>query len=114
MRGLRKITILLLVLLLWASMAFAVGDFNFEGKLTSFNCNGYYTEFIGQITNKSGKSYEMAVFQLDIYSDKNELLDVLTIYIHNLSHGQTKGFKIISDKKITGHIKYVISFDHGY
>ena len=112
MNRLLKISTMTLILLLLASSVWAE---NFPCKNVSFSDDHLGgTDFIGEITNNSGESFDMAVFSLNVYSRDGNLIAVTPIIIPNFATNQTKSFTAYVDKKIPSHIKYLIQFDNGY
>ena len=73
-----------------------------------------YIEIIGEITNHSGRSYQMVSFTLSVYDDSGNLLDTAPIVISNFRDGQTKSFSTIVQASYDELSRYKIDFENSF
>jgi len=70
-----------------------------------------YIRVIGEITNNSGKKYDMAIFTISVYDNHNRLMDIDTIIISSFERGQTKSFDALFEPLAYPIHHYKIDFD---
>jgi len=70
------------------------------------------SEFIGEVTNKSGKSYTFVSFTLSVYDLNGKLIDTTPVLVTNIQNGQTKSFSADFLRDLPSHIKYKIDFEN--
>ncbi|MDP8254377.1 MAG: hypothetical protein P9M14_01375 [Candidatus Alcyoniella australis] len=92
------------------------GDDKFEIANVSFRpgYKGNSIKIIGEITNKSGRDYRRAWYNMSIYGKENILVDSIKIVIYNFNNGKTKSFSEESHEKYQEIIDYKIDFDFGF
>lgn len=111
MRRLMAVVILGLLLVAGCIPAYGVsvaGGFEVNNFIYRTNAFGW-AEFLGEITNNSGKDYDMAIFTLSIYSEDKKLIDAPTFIIHNFANGSTVTFGAASTQKLPDKILYKIA-----
>jgi hypothetical protein len=86
----------------------------FDFKNVTMRADYGLTRVIGEVTNKSGRSYSMANFVVTLYDDKGKLLDTGNAIVSNLANGQTKSFEADFVGVSTSQVdQYKIQFDYG-
>ena len=80
----------------WAEEPFPLKDVEVE----YVNLAGM-SRIIGEVTNNSGKSYQMATFKLSFYDESGKLLGAADFLIHNLKEGETVTFESASEKNVS-------------
>lgn len=90
------IVIISLLLINFSSIALAYTDIQ-NGDFTYDNVRIIYSddkiEIMGEMTNNSGKDYEIAYFIITLYEFSDEILNTDDIFISNFNDGQTKTFE---------------------
>ena len=70
---------------------------------------------IGEIANRSGKSYDLASFAITVYGENGEVLDVGYINVTNFAAGQTRTFEVNFLEPSARRMKrYRIQFESGF
>ncbi|MBM7623768.1 FxLYD domain-containing protein [Sporohalobacter salinus] len=94
-----KIILLLICLLLVSSstaLAFSKdvkgGDFEYDN--TSIRRRDGYAVLFGEMTNETGKDYELVKFTVNFYNWSEELINSEPLYIENFNDDQTKSFEV--------------------
>lgn len=88
------------------------GGFEYSG--ISFTEAGGLTKLVGEATNRSGKSYQMAMFKASFYDADKKLLGTADVLMFNLGAGQQKSFDAIIQGVNTQRVKsYKIQFESG-
>jgi hypothetical protein len=86
----------------------------FEYKNVRFRDSYGNAEAIGEITNNSGRSYNMATLKMSVYDQNGDLLGIGDIIIANFENGQTKSFDATFLEVNYNLIsKYKIDFEFG-
>lgn len=86
---------------------FSVGDVTYE---TIYN----NTIFKGSITNKSNKNYSYALFKINVYGEKGQVLASNDFYILNFDKGARRSFETtVRGVKTNEFDSYVIEFNKG-
>lgn len=86
----------------------------FEFKNATLRSDSGMIRVIGEVTNRSGKSYSVANFTVTLYDKKGKLLDTGHAIVSNLENGQTKSFEAPFTNVTTSEIdKYRIQFENG-
>jgi hypothetical protein len=68
---------------------------------------------IGEITNNSGKHYDLTNFKMSIYDNQNALMDTGNFMIANFEKNQTRSFEALLSKPQYPIHHYKIDFDSG-
>ena len=69
---------------------------------------------LGEITNGSGRDYQLANFMLSVYDSNDRLLQGVYINISNIPNGVTKSFTtFLLDTSISEIVSYKIQFENG-
>lgn len=80
----------------------------------SFKSGMLGNQALGEITNESGKNYQLANFILSVYNKNEELLDTAYINISNIPNGVTKSFQaFLLNTSIDQVSFYKIQFENG-
>ncbi|WMI72123.1 hypothetical protein RBH88_03215 [Aminobacterium sp. MB27-C1] len=90
----KRIIFIALMLLTFCQVVFAA-DFELLTVKTRKSGIDDFTEIMGQIQNNTNKSYEIVMFNLNIYSADKELLEVTPLIIPNFPKKSKKSFKDI-------------------
>lgn len=98
-----------------SSNAPAANSQSFDYKNVTVKSDYGLTRVIGEVTNKSGRSYAAAIFVVTLYSTDGKLLDTGNAAVSNLGNGDTKSFEApfvgVPHDKID---KYKIQFESGF
>lgn len=89
---------------------------NFEESNISFNegARGRNT-VIGEITNNSGKNYDLAMFRISFYNNQEQLLGTERISMNNFRNGSTRSFdQLVRNIDINKVDRYRVEFDQGF
>ncbi|AZO96130.1 FxLYD domain-containing protein [Halocella sp. SP3-1] len=72
---------------------------------------GSSTKIMGEITNNTENNYKSIYFQITVYDDKDNIIDMTHICIQNLNSGMTKSFLgYINDTPPSQYSKYKIEY----
>jgi hypothetical protein len=73
----------------------------------------FKAKVLGEVTNNSGKNYGLALFQVSLYDEENQLIEVCIVRIEPFLLGETKSFvgDLSSDRSLIK--RYRIAFDGG-
>ena len=81
----------------------------------SFRTGTLGAECIGEITNRSGQSYQLANFVLSVYDEDDRLLETTYINISNIGNGVTKSFQtFLMNAPLSRVSAYKIQFENGF
>jgi hypothetical protein len=71
-------------------------------------------ECVGEMTNNSGRGYQLANFVLSLYDGNDRLLETAYILISNIENGVTKSFQTFLMNTPVNHVSaYKIQFESG-
>ncbi|KXS45554.1 MAG: hypothetical protein AWU54_290 [Candidatus Frackibacter sp. T328-2] len=116
-----KIAILLLVCLSLIAVSTTVladtdisdGNFTYDNVRVIYS-NGDEIKILGEMTNNSGKDYDLIQFTITLYDFSDEILEAEEFFISNLNNEETKTFKkTIYKDYSTYHHDFKIQFDDG-
>jgi len=71
----------------------AVGGGFYLSNVT-FRGGSLGTEMIGEISNQSGRDYDMVAFDVSLYKKPRRLVEHDFFLIHNIKNGQTRSFRL--------------------
>ena len=87
----------------------------FSYKSVSFKSGMIGNQALGEITNESGKDYQLANFILSVYDSNEQLLEAVYINISNIPNGVTKSFATFLLNTSTSEIaSYKVQFENGF
>jgi hypothetical protein len=97
-----------------AATAPADGDgFSYSG--VSFTDGGFIPKLVGEVTNKSGKGYQLATFKVSFNDADKKLLGTADLAVQNLKAGQQKAFDALLLGVTVERVKsYKIQFESGF
>jgi len=84
----------------------------FAYKNVSFKTEYGMTTAIGEMTNASGKSYQIAMFTMSVYDAGGKLLATCPIMIQTFAAGATKSWETYCDGDIPKSLTYKIAFEN--
>ena len=86
----------------------------FYYKNVSFKGGMMGNQALGEITNGSGRDYQLANFMLSVYDSNDRLFQGVYINISNIPNGVTKSFTtFLLDTSISEIVSYKIQFENG-
>lgn len=75
---------------------------------------GSFPEIIGEAVNKSGRNYQMAIFQIGLYDKRGRLIGTTKAMVQNFPNGSVRPFEApISDVKAEEIAEFKIQFETG-
>ena len=87
----------------------------FYYKNVSFKSGMIGNQALGEITNESGKDYQLANFILSVYDSNEQLLEAVYINISNIPNGITKSFTtFLLNTSISEIASHKIQFENGF
>jgi len=69
---------------------------------------------VGEMTNSSGKNYEMVFFKLSVYNRGGNLLNTADILVEDFNHGETRSFDTYVNADMSDISKYRLQFESSY
>jgi hypothetical protein len=84
----------------------------FPSRNVSIKTDDDSREIIGEITDESGRDYEMALFSISLYDANGRLVEVVKTGVTNLHKGETKSFDEIVESADPVST-YKLQFDEG-
>ena len=85
----------------------------FYYKNVSLKQGSTEAEVIGEVTNKSGRSYRVATFKISVYDKQGKLLATSPLIMSNIGNQVTKSFFVYLDTNVDRIAKYKIQFENG-